>query len=96
MFGNSVGSGVGTAILLALAALALSFTGMTKLPNGSGDVALWCFWCIGLTQLLYAIPLYIRWKKTKPASATGLVIGASIIALLNASCWGAFAAMFRR
>lgn len=95
MFGNSVSSGMGTVILLTVASLALSFAGMATLRNGVGAVAVWCFWGIGIAQLVYVVPLYIRWKNTKPASAKGLIIGASIVALLNASCWGAFEAILR-
>lgn len=44
---------------------------------------------IGLTQLAYVIPMYLRYRKTGlKKTATGLVIAASITALLNASCWG--------
>jgi hypothetical protein len=95
MSSDSVGRGVAIAILLALATLVLSFAGMAILPGDIGNVAVWSFWGIGLTQLLYAIPLYIHWNQSKPATAKGLVIGASIIALLNASCWGSFFFIFR-
>ena len=47
---------------------------------------------IGLTQLIYIIPLYLRYqKKGQKNTAKGLVIIASIIALLNATCWGLLA-----
>lgn len=92
MFANRVGNGV----VIALAGLVLSFAAMITLPNAIGNIAFWCFYGIGIAQLVYVVPLYIRWKDTKPASAKGLMIGASIIALLNASCWGAFEAIFRR
>jgi hypothetical protein len=94
MFGNSVGNGFATAIVLALVWIALIFAAMTTMHDGS--VAVRGFWGIGLFQLLYVIPLYIRWKDIKPASAKGLVIGASVVALLNASCWGAFFLIFPR
>jgi hypothetical protein len=46
---------------------------------------------IGLIQLLYVIPLYISFKKSgKTDTAKGMVIAASITALLNATCWGMF------
>jgi hypothetical protein len=93
---DSVGRGVAVAIVLALATLVISYAGMIIRPDDIGNVAVWSFWGIGLTQLLYAIPLYIHWNESKPARAKGLVIGASIIALLNASCWGSFFFIFRR
>lgn len=90
MFGNSVSNGFGVVILFTLAGLALSVAGIITLPDGVANVAVTGFYGIGLTQLLYVIPLYILWKDDKPASAKGLIIGASVVALLNASCWGAF------
>lgn len=49
---------------------------------------------IGLTQVIYIIPLYLRYQKTgQKNTAKGLVIIASITALLNATCWGLLAEM---
>jgi hypothetical protein len=92
MFGNSVGNGFATVLLMTLVCLAA----MIATPDGVANVAVFGFGGIGLTQLLYVIPLYLLWKDDKPASAKGLVIGASVVALLNASCWGAFFFIFRR
>lgn len=96
MFGNSVGSGVGTVAVLSLGFIVLTLTLGANLPGGAGLVCVWSFWVIGLTQVLYVVPLYLRWRAVKPAAGKGLIIGASIVALLNASCWGAFEAIFRR
>jgi hypothetical protein len=47
---------------------------------------------IGLLQLVYVLPLYFRFRKQDKSETTkGLVIAASITALLNATCWGLFA-----
>ena len=45
---------------------------------------------VGLVQWLYIVPLS-RYLKTAGYSrnSKGLLIGASVITLLNASCWGA-------
>jgi hypothetical protein len=44
---------------------------------------------IGLLQIAYVIPVYrLLRKRGKPMTARGLVIAASITALLNATCWG--------
>ena len=43
---------------------------------------------IGLTQFLYLVPLYMRWKKDWPLHATGLLICMGVTFLLNAACWG--------
>ena len=46
---------------------------------------------IGLFQLLYVLPLYFSFKKQgKAETGKGLIIAASITALLNATCWGMF------
>ena len=43
---------------------------------------------IGLTQLLYAVPLYLRLQRRGHAEiAKGVVIGAVITFLLNGSCF---------
>jgi len=44
---------------------------------------------IGITQLFYAIPLYLRYKRQRRFSAMkGVVIGAILTVLLNGSCFG--------
>lgn len=43
----------------------------------------------GLVQLVYVVPLYLRLReKGRTETAKGLVIAASLIILINASCWG--------
>lgn len=45
---------------------------------------------IGLVQLLYVRPLYNSYKlKNEESTCQGLVIAASITALLNVGCWAA-------
>jgi hypothetical protein len=47
---------------------------------------------IGLVQLLYVRPLYNTYKgKNEEGTCKGLVIAASVTALLNAGCWGSVA-----
>lgn len=54
-------------------------------------VLLWNFALIGLGQLVYVVPMYLHFRKTgRKRTATGLIIAASITALLNAACWGTF------
>lgn len=44
---------------------------------------------IGIIQLIYVLPFYFSFKKQgKSETAKGIVIAASITALLNATCWG--------
>jgi hypothetical protein len=44
---------------------------------------------IGLAQLLWIIPLYLRHRKRGTSeTAKGLIVAASITFLLNAACWG--------
>ncbi len=43
---------------------------------------------IGLIQLAYILPLYFTFRRQgKPATARGLVIAASVTALLSCVCW---------
>lgn len=43
----------------------------------------------GVVQLAYVVPLYLRLrKKDRTETAKGLVIAASLVILINASCWG--------
>lgn len=44
---------------------------------------------IGVTQLFYAIPLYLRFKRQRRFSAMkGVVIGVVLTILLNGGCFG--------
>lgn len=44
---------------------------------------------VGIIQLIYVLPFYFWFRKQgKTETAKGLVIAASITALLNATCWG--------
>jgi hypothetical protein len=46
---------------------------------------------VGLFQLLYLLPIYVLLRnKGKAETMKGMIIAASITALLNASCWGMF------
>ena len=51
---------------------------------------------VGIVQLIYVLPFYFSFRKQgKTATAKGLVIAASITALLNATCWGVVLHNFR-
>ncbi|BAZ66229.1 MAG: hypothetical protein KME28_20315 [Pelatocladus maniniholoensis HA4357-MV3] len=46
------------------------------------------FFGIGITQVVYIIPVLLRLKRQeKFASMKGVIIGAIITALLNGGCW---------
>ena len=53
---------------------------------------------LGLVQIAYVVPIYrLLRRKGKPRAATGLIIAASISALLTAACdWAAFGPIFFR
>jgi heme/copper-type cytochrome/quinol oxidase subunit 4 len=40
----------------------------------------------GLIQLVYVVPLFLFLRKRRPATATGLAIAASLVALVNIAC----------
>ena len=68
---------------LGIAALLL-FTGERTLPT-----VFILAGAIGLLQLAYVIPIWrLLRQRGKIMTARGLVIAASITALLNATCWG--------
>ena len=47
------------------------------------------FALIGVSQLLYIVPAILIAKKVgRPGIAKGLIIGASLLFLLNAACFG--------
>ena len=66
--------------------------GLTILFHLIGQVVLLVvggFIWIGLSQLLYIVPAIIYFKrKGRPGVVKGLMIGASVTFLLNASCFG--------
>ena len=44
---------------------------------------------IGITQLVYQVPaILMARRRGRPGIARGIIIAASLTALLNASCWG--------
>jgi hypothetical protein len=47
----------------------------------------WISMYIGVTQLIYLIPLMI-WRRKSPGMLQGIIIGASVTFLLNAACFG--------
>ena len=54
-------------------------------------IATFSVFAIGLSQAAYAIPLHRRFKRRRRlAAAKGVVIGATLTALLNGSCFAYF------
>lgn len=96
---GSVGSGIG----IVLAADVVLFIVLLSVGPGLSDAAPWlsevftvAMFGIGLTQLLFVVPLYLHFRKTgQKNTAKGLVIGASIVALLNVTCWAAVMSIIR-
>lgn len=58
--------------------------------EGTGIVAVYgLVGGIGLFQLLYVLPIYfVLRKENRTDTIKGVIIAASITALLNATCWG--------
>lgn len=42
----------------------------------------------GVLQLVYIVPFYLYMRKKETATAKGIIIAASLVILLNATCWG--------
>jgi hypothetical protein len=62
------------------------------LSNATGDAAIKTLFIglggWGVLQLVYVVPLYLYMKKKETATAKGIIIAASLVILLNATCWG--------
>jgi len=79
---GSVGGGIGLTLLLHFFQLPIGL--VLALVTGGAAMAL-IF--IGLSQCLYMIPAILHFRKTgETETAKGLIIGASITFLLNATC----------
>jgi hypothetical protein len=60
-----------------------------NLVSGLGGVGALAFFGIGLVQWLWITPISRRYRSQgRDSLAQGLVTGAWIVFLLNASCWG--------
>jgi len=86
--------GLGICWGLNLVQFAISASGLILPPLLPLTFALAIF---GLVQLAYVVPLYISFKgRGQVMTARGLVIAASVTALLNAACdWNAFHGFLR-
>ena len=73
-------------------AVAVFFVGLVGFRwIGLATVAIALVLGIGISQLLYVIPM-VLWAKRRgrKAFASGVIIGAAITFLLNGACWGWF------
>ena len=69
---------------------------MLLLTNLSYSIFIVMFLGIGLVQLVYVIPLIIRYAlKKERETIIGVCIGACITALLNGGCYGMVHYVFR-
>ena len=85
---GSVGGGLILGIFLNVVQGGLSWL-LFVLLQGSLDALVISLSAWGLIQLIYMVPIYIYLRRTKRAdTAKGLLIAASLVLLVNASCWG--------
>jgi len=91
---DEVGAGIAWLFVAHIGAC----VGFYAINSAAGrDAALYMFYLFGITQLIYAIPMAVIFrKKGRPAVAKGVVIGAAITFLLNAACFGAVFFMLSR
>lgn len=88
---GSVGGGFGLGIFLNVVQGGLSWL-LLALLNGGLNALVISLSAWGLIQLIYMVPIYIYLRRTKRTdTAKGLLITASLVLLINASCWGCFA-----
>ena len=91
---REVWKGLGLLVLLhVIGQLILGFTGrfLPILGFNRGFLSPFPLMFVGVTQLVYVIPAILCFKrKGRLGIVTGLIIGASLTFLLNATCFGAF------
>ncbi len=76
----------------ALALLLVSLVGSSGWP---GSAFIWFFTLLGLSQLLYVLPIMrLYWVRGRHEWVKGMAIAAILTMLLNGSCyWGSFGGM---
>jgi hypothetical protein len=58
---------------------------------GGESLSFFLLFGIGITQLLYVVPMVVHFRKKQEFGvAKGIVIAASVTFLLNSACWGWF------
>jgi hypothetical protein len=62
------------------------------LSNATGDASFKALFIglggWGVLQLVYVVPLYLYMRKKETDTAKGIIIAASLVILVNATCWG--------
>ena len=90
-----VGRGLARAFGSLAVAAAAAFSLQGVLPFSLGELALGSLAIVGVTQLIWIVPIIVHFRKrNEPETVKGVMIGAGIVALLNAACWGAVVASF--
>jgi hypothetical protein len=85
MYKGSIGTGIGIGVVLTLMGLAAMIFLLLPILNGI-LVAVG----IGLVQLLWMVPAILHYRgRGETETVKGLMIVGGLVALLNASCWGA-------
>lgn len=85
---GSVGGGFGLGVFLNVVQGGLSWLLLSLLDGGLNALAI-SLGAWGLIQLIYMIPIYIYLRRTsRPDTAKGLLIAASLVLLINVGCWG--------
>ena len=75
---GTIGEGIKLTLLLHLIQIPLGIVTLLIAPI-----------FVGVSQLVYMLPaIFIARKHNETAKAQGLIIGVSVIFLLNAACWG--------
>ena len=84
-----IGFAIGAILNVGLVVSVLLLTCATNIVEPFATICGALVLAIGVIQLVYILPLYFRYKrKGQRNTAKGLVIAASVTALLNATCWG--------
>lgn len=85
---DHVGVGLGAVFLLHVVLQGGLFT-FSQGRGGGDGIGLWSLLFIGVSQLIYVVPLALYFRgRRRPRAAKGVWIAAAITFLLNAACYG--------
>ena len=81
-------AGFGGTVLAHVIAFVLLYFSFSA---GGESLSFFLLFGIGVTQLLYVVPMVVHFRKKREFGvAKGIVIAASLTFLLNGACWGWF------
>ncbi|MEO1401634.1 MAG: hypothetical protein AAFV72_10365 [Cyanobacteria bacterium J06635_1] len=82
------------AVFWTFASIIVSVLPYNGITSTLSNTVFWSMFAIGLSQLIYMVPLILWFRKTRAYGwMKGFIAGAVITALLNGGCWLIFSSM---